>query len=86
MQSAETILASSETGDSRSRPESLESRVRGKGAPCHALRNCHHRWPEFRATDSEANNLPGPERAREQAHVHKAGAGEKTCIAAPCNA
>ena len=36
-------------------------------------RNCHQRWPEFRANDSEANNLPGPERARGQEPVGKAG-------------
>jgi hypothetical protein len=35
--------------------------------------NCHRRWPEFRADDSEANDLPRPERAREQQHVRKAG-------------
>jgi len=34
--------------------------------------NCHLRWPEFRVKDSEANNLPEPERVKEQEHVDKA--------------
>jgi hypothetical protein len=35
-------------------------------------KNCHPRWPEFRAYDSEANDLPRLEREREQEHVDKA--------------
>ena len=35
--------------------------------------NCLLRRPEFKADDSEANDLPKPERAREQEPVCKAG-------------
>jgi hypothetical protein len=35
--------------------------------------NCLLRRPEFKADDSEANDLPRPERAREQEPVCKAG-------------
>jgi hypothetical protein len=31
-------------------------------------RNCHQRWPKFRADDVEVNASPRPERARGQAH------------------
>lgn len=35
--------------------------------------NCQLSWPEFRANDSEANNLPEVERRRGQEPVCKAG-------------
>ena len=36
-------------------------------------RNCHQRWPKFRADDFEVNASPRPERARGQEHGRKAG-------------
>jgi hypothetical protein len=46
-------------------------------------RNCHHRWPEFKATDSEANNLPNSEKRRGQEHVVKAGRRRRRVCAGP---
>jgi hypothetical protein len=45
--------------------------------------NCHHRWPEFRENDSEATNLPEPEKEREQEPVVKAGNSRRHVCCGP---
>src|SRR5215510_4411463 len=46
-------------------------------------RNCHQRWPKFRADDFEVNALPRPERARGQAHGRKAGDNRRRVCCGP---
>ncbi len=60
----------------------LESRVRRKGAPWHALRELPPQVAEVQGMDFEADDLPGPERARGQEPVMKRGAAEDVYAAA----
>ena len=62
------------------------SRVKGNCAPCHAPNELPPEVAGVQGNDSEANDLPGPERAREQQPVDKAGDSRRRvrcCSATP---